>query len=344
VLNNSPAPHPGVKMSHHGNQSKPKDAIELIKSAQAGATLIVENIDRYDEKLGGFLCELSEEIKENTRLNLYLSYPGEQGYDLHYDTQDFFILQIAGFKKWWIFPTTVESPLFEQKTHGIEPPPESSLYLNCTLGPGDVLYVPRGHWHYALAEKEPSMHLTLAVFVKTGIDFFSWITDELREIEPFRRNFPMRYKGEAVDIATETITKKHIIDLASRLATLLAKPDIYDRFCQFRVACDKNRRPFHFPNHLNTWTGATGAINIFRRPHQVSEVFPDPISGKIQIACGGRILKFDAVTEKALRFIFSSEQFSTNELAKAFPDFTWPQLASILSPLIREGFLVPEIQ
>jgi hypothetical protein len=68
------------------------------------------------------------------------------------------------------------------------------------------------------------------------------------------------------------------------------------------------------------------------------------MSGKIQVACGGRILKFDAVTEKALRFVFSSEQFSASELAKAFPDFTWPQIASILSPLIREGFLVPEIQ
>lgn len=88
-------PHPSLKVARDGKPVKVKDAFDFIRHAQNGATLILEDVDRLDPKLSRFMDEFADEIHEVSRLNMYLSYPNEKGYLLHYDTQDFFILQIA---------------------------------------------------------------------------------------------------------------------------------------------------------------------------------------------------------------------------------------------------------
>ncbi len=340
VLNSSPQPHPTVKMSHDGKQFKPKDAIELIQAARKGATLILEDIDRYDLVLGDFLNQLSEEMKEQTRFNLYLSHPDNQGYNIHYDTHDFLILQIEGYKEWWIFPETIPSVLFKQKTHGTKPPPKESLYLNCTLGPGDVLYVPRGHWHYALARKESSVHLTLAMFVKTGIDFMQWLADELTDYKEFRSAFPLRLennRSSAQDSATE-----HLSTLKAKLVEILDCPNLYDRFAQHQIAVSRNRQPFNFPYHTAASVEDCKNATCFRRKHQAANISVGGIPKKVSVVCGGRLLTFDGKAEPILRFIFNARKFTKQELLATSNGAHWDAVSSILLPLFREGFITCE--
>jgi len=188
------AGHP-VKLSGGGRSVTTKDQDEIRSELGRGATLILEDADRFSAPLGRFIDKISGEICAPCRFNLYRSAPGRQGYRTHYDTHDFFILQLQGSKRWRVFPHTVEWPLFYQKAHGTSPPPEDSIYLECTLSPGDVLYVPKGHWHDAAAvdlneSSEMSTHLTLAMFLRTGIDFLTWLVDELREDVRARETFP----------------------------------------------------------------------------------------------------------------------------------------------------------
>ncbi len=51
-----------------------------------------------DTKAKAFADALSDELSSRVMINLYLSSPGVAGFPRHYDTHDFFILQIAGYK------------------------------------------------------------------------------------------------------------------------------------------------------------------------------------------------------------------------------------------------------
>jgi ribosomal protein L16 Arg81 hydroxylase len=170
ILNESPIAHPTVRLNKDGRTlgfSSPEGFIGQIRN---GATLVLENAERYDSTLAVFLDRLSAELCFGTRANVYFSQPRQQGYQNHYDTHDFFILQVEGEKEWFIFSATVQEPLFDQKRHGMSPPADSELVMRCTLTKGDVLYVPKGMWwrRYACATEQPSVHLTIALFQRNG--------------------------------------------------------------------------------------------------------------------------------------------------------------------------------
>src|SRR5688500_9536916 len=112
IINSSPVPHPTIKMGIDGKRVLTKDASEIIEWCREGASLVIEEVHKYDKRVGKLAAELSREMSEPTRVNLYLSQPSRQGYNRHYDTHDVFILQIAGFKEWRVFDATVEFPLF----------------------------------------------------------------------------------------------------------------------------------------------------------------------------------------------------------------------------------------
>ena len=333
VLNSAPHPHPGLKMTHAGTQFVPHDPTALIRAVQDGATLILEDLDRYDLRLGDFLSRLTEELQEDTRFNLYVSYPEHQGYKNHYDTHDFFILQLEGFKEWQVFPSTISSPLFFQKTHDRTPPPETSRYLHCTLSPGDLLYVPKGHWHYAIARRATSVHLTLALFTKTGISFAKWLADELTDYELFRRSLPLQLDPRSNIVIQE---------LRREIITVLEEPDLYDRFLQYRTATSRNRQPFQFPQHTTEeaceWDG-TGQVS---RRAQLSAIVAGQTPESVRLVCAGRTIQFDRRLEPLLRHIFAAPSVTRAELEAAVPALTWAEIQAALHPLLREGFVALE--
>lgn len=329
VLNSSPYPHPKMKMSYHGRQFQPKTADDLIQSTRKGATLIVENIDRYDRALGHFLSSFSEFLDEEARLNMYLSYPSTGGYGIHYDTHDFFILQVEGHKRWFIYPETTQSVLFNQKYHDREPPPESTKYMECVLGPGDVLYVPRGHWHYALAEGDPSVHLTLAMFFRTGIDLLKWAVDELTENESFRKTLPTTF---------ESGFEEHLEQLKAGIVEFFDREDFLDRFLEYKRAVHRDRAPFAFPDHTEISRVMLENAQAFSRRPQAANILTDEVSGKVRVACSGRLTTFPKEAETLLRFIYSRFFFTKQELFSADPLLSTETVLSVLHQLVGEGY------
>lgn len=167
---------------------------ELIESIKNGATLRVNRVDERIPEVADFASKIRYELGCKTHINVYCSSPGKQGFDCHYDPYEIFILQIDGKKEWHVFQETIiKYPL----KYSIALPPNSSPYLSCTLNPGDVLYIPRGHLHYAVAVDRPSLHLTMGIRCPTGIDFLEWLVDKLRQKEEFRKSLPIPTRENA---------------------------------------------------------------------------------------------------------------------------------------------------
>ncbi|MDP1740935.1 cupin domain-containing protein [Polaromonas sp.] len=162
------------------------DADDVAKHLGRGATLIVNKIHQSSAKIHRVVDAVAAYYRSTAVANLYLSQKGVGGFGVHYDAHDVFILQVQGSKRWKIHPPTTPHPLFDMKRHDRDGP-ALAPYFDLLLRPGEVLYIPRGHWHCASAETGTSMHLTVGVNAPTGIDFLKWLADELVDDESWRR-------------------------------------------------------------------------------------------------------------------------------------------------------------
>lgn len=108
--------------------------------------------------------------------NVYLTPPGTQGFPLHYDDIDAFILQLEGKKKWRVYAPLNRDALLPRNppTTHFEPGSHGDPVLEIEIKPGDVLYIPRGVPHQAEAcADEHSLHVTISTNqFNTWADFF----------------------------------------------------------------------------------------------------------------------------------------------------------------------------
>jgi len=338
ILNESPFPHPAVKLTKRGRTLQSSTPEGLVGHVRDGATLVIENAERYDAMLAVFLDRLSAELCFATRANVYFSQPRQQGYQNHYDTHDFFILQVEGEKEWFIFPATVQDPLFVQKHHGMTPPPASQLVMRCTLTKGDVLYVPKGMWHYACATEQPSVHLTIALFQRTGIDFLTWLVNELRDDERFRRAFPFVTRTELpLEPGASHPFGGHIELLAKALSAALEDKALAQRYTQFLFAALPQPVPFGFPARVyepELSPAATLAVT--------HRAFLKQVDGTTVSYTGyGRVLRFDASLERVVDHIFGSECVSAAALSSTNPAVAGETVLALLKLLATHGFVVP---
>ena len=137
----------------------------------AGATIVLNSLQRYWPPVSRFCRELETSLSHAVQANAYVTPPREQGLKVHYDTHDVFVLQLAGTKHWKLFGEGMALPLASQpgsSTLTFDAPADAEM----TLQPGDCLYVPRGHLHAAQSDDDVSVHLTVGILTFTWVDAF----------------------------------------------------------------------------------------------------------------------------------------------------------------------------
>ena len=134
----------------------------------AGYTIIVNGAELRWPPIGELCRNLESELGHRVSANLYFTPSGAQGFLPHFDDHEVLILQIEGSKQWSLFQPPTELPL-----------PETALQVDTgrlgrarklTVRAGDLLYVPRGVVHHAVAARKPSIHLTIGIHVTRWID------------------------------------------------------------------------------------------------------------------------------------------------------------------------------
>jgi hypothetical protein len=142
-----------------------------------------------------------------------------QGFDLHWDDHDVFVIQVSGRKKWRIQPPTRKWPLWFDTSEASKPKQNADTeILDIELKEGDFLYVPHGWWHEASASETHSLHLTIGVKRLNGVDFLEWITDFIRDDDVVRAPMP--------EIGRDVWTRS----IKDRFLEALDSPQIANRF------------------------------------------------------------------------------------------------------------------
>ena len=151
-----------------GNFLRP-DSEKVQNWVSKGASIILNDINNVNSGIINISNQLQNLTNGRCQGNLYFSMQSHQAFGPHFDTHDVFAIHFEGEKVWNIYENTennpINHPLFKYS-------PEERIKKagrmidQITLKPGDLLYIPRGQYHDALASKNGSIHIAF------GLDYF----------------------------------------------------------------------------------------------------------------------------------------------------------------------------
>jgi len=167
-------------------------ATDLIRSDRVfahyreGATILIQLAHWSLPSLQPLAAQLEKFFSFNVEMNVYLTPPGSQGFTAHFDTHSVVVLQLAGTKTWELHGDRPVQPLLEDRFDG-NTEQAGEVTKTVELTPGSLLYVPRGRFHSARANAEPSLHVTIGLFPPTWLDLFHQRLAQMKENPRFRR-------------------------------------------------------------------------------------------------------------------------------------------------------------
>ena len=174
---------------------------EAVRALMAdGATYVMETVQRVCPTIGRLSRTFEQTFHCPSPANLYVTPPGAQGFQPHFDVQNVFVLQLHGTKHWRVYGPHVTRPLPSQAIDGAVTPGE--LLHDVTLEPGDLLYLPRGFVHVANTTDTLSAHISVSLLPNTWADVFKSLTDTLSQDVRFRATVSLQPEGPAE--ATDT--------------------------------------------------------------------------------------------------------------------------------------------
>jgi hypothetical protein len=183
----SAVPHGDYTASEEGHLDLPR----LFALYDAGATLVLSQMNEVHPPLGRFCRGLERVFLHAVQCNVYLTPPGAQGFRAHYDTHDVLILQVQGEKLWRYWPTP-PVPFANNRTPWESQPLPPEEPRTQMMRPGDVLYVPRGILHDAASQgTQSSLHLTIGLLGQSWGDALHAALNVMERDDPtLRQLFP----------------------------------------------------------------------------------------------------------------------------------------------------------
>ena len=136
----------------------------------AGATLVLQALHLHHHPAALYCRGLEVALGWPVQANAYCTPAGSQGFAVHHDTHDVFVLQVSGHKHWRIYAPVVELPGKDQRWKPELADAVGAPRHDITLRAGDTLYIPRGWPHEAAAADAGSLHVTVGLHPPTRLD------------------------------------------------------------------------------------------------------------------------------------------------------------------------------
>jgi hypothetical protein len=300
----------------------------LTKHLREGATLVLDAVDELYRPIEELAEGLEFIFHEHVQVNMYAGWQTSRGFDLHWDDHDVFILQVTGRKLWRIYGETRKHPITGDK--GPKPEKVDEPLWEAMLEDGDLLYIPRGWWHVALPQQEPTLHLTVGIHNRTGVDLVGWLADELRESAAFRQDLPR--------FASEEERRAHLDGLRAQIVKAL-NGDALNRFLQEYDEAASPRA------HLSLPWSATTEILPASDGARVRILAPRPLDirvkdGAVEFACLKKRWRFAADAALVLRPLMERRTCSVEELIDAAREtLDRERVRRFLAELISHGLV-----
>ena len=162
----------------------------LRQLARQGASLIVNDLHRYDPKFSALADDAEHIFQDRVAIAAIASFSKLPALPPHYDPQDLIVVQVEGTKKWRFFGEPADCAVAGHPRVNV---PED-ISATVTMRAGDILFVPAGLHHQCEAEGV-SLHLGILIKHEILLDF---LNDLFREHPSLNRPLRPFLGGESV--------------------------------------------------------------------------------------------------------------------------------------------------
>lgn len=198
--------------------------VEVFMSA--GASVVANEVTHLHPPVTAVAAALGSAYGAQIGANVYCSFEGVRAFGSHYDNHHVFVVQTEGEKVWNLYQNRAENP-----TENPADTPETRLFFEqsrgpilqeVTMRPGDVLYLPRGWYHDALAKDGPSLHITFSVAPLYGRILFQLLDHAAMQNPGFRAYLPPAHRDGGVAL------RRQVAEMSDYLSRLMASPAFLD--------------------------------------------------------------------------------------------------------------------
>lgn len=289
-----------------GEQGLRPDRGKVTALLQKGATFVLDFLEGIDPQVSEVSRALERLTGANTSCNAYCSWKSVRGYASHFDCMDVFALQIEGEKTWNLYEGRFPEATFVPGSRPSDFTTEQhdkmkgKLVQQVTTRPGDLLYLPRGLYHDALATDTASLHLSFGSTPAVGVAVLEMIAREMQGQEYFRKRLP-HFEDRAALGA-------YLQGIGQTVNKVLADPAFHDFVANFQ----KDRifdkvADYRFPDRE-----ADGYFFVSRYAPEVAE------SGTgLSVTHRGTTFQLDAGDREMLAWIVEREDFWLSQLSEA---------------------------
>jgi hypothetical protein len=292
--------------SRDGQEILQPDAGKVMALLRQGASLVTNDIDSLTPVLSGVANAMENRLAGKVQSNLYCSWKQHQAFGSHFDTHDVFAIHVAGEKLWNIYETRMDDPIAHPKfkTYGQDwhDRNRGAIAQQVLMKPGDLLYLPRGQYHDAMATSDGTIHIAFGVTHVIGLDVLDMVQATLVEDVEFRRNMPLPEEGEEAVAAW-------LEKLGDRVAELLRSPEATSGMVDFQ-------REFRYPRGGITLPVQPPGRRYRLKANGLSVVQKD---GQWLLAGGKGAVPIPPGQEEVVSWVLARQVFDEELLAEAFP-------------------------
>jgi ribosomal protein L16 Arg81 hydroxylase len=291
-----------------------------------GASLVGNSVEEIAPEVHAVTALLGDRFAGRAGANVYCSFGGVQAFASHCDLHEVFALQCEGEKVWNIYENRALSPVVQLEGNDAQAMIDSvkgRVLLQARMQPGDLLYIPRGYYHDALAEGGASLHLSFGVAPLTGRALFSLLDQQAIEDEAFRHYLPDARLDNGRPLA------ERLDMLAARLAAIVRGSTFRDRIADRQQALAERDFAFTLP--------ARKTLEFFAwrdRPDvRTTSAGAVLARGPVEVALGA--------VEPAAQWMVERPAFPLQQLFAAFPHVDEEDVRAVVGKAEQQGWLFP---
>jgi len=306
-----------------GGQVLRPDPAKVKDYLRKGATLIANDIDHLSAGLTAFSRTMEQALGGKVQGNLYCSSQRRQGFAAHFDKHDVYAVHVEGTKTWYVYEGLAENPInhpmFKSYGQDHHDKAKGKLLLEVKMEPGDLLYLPRGQYHDALADEGGAVHIAFGVTHPIGMDVMSILFERALADPIFRGNLPRSDKG-GLDERLER--------LADKIGDILKDSETIAAVARFQKSFSYPRYGYDLPGLLEA------KVEPSYRVHAADIKLVEQGGRYGLVKAGSRqAVEVPGDISDMVDWVLKRQQFSRGDLAKAFPNQPAKALDKLLTDL-----------
>ena len=299
-----------------------------------GASVVLNDIDALAPGVRQFANELQDATDGRSQANVYFSMSQHQAFGPHCDVHEVFAVHCNGEKVWNIYENREDTPINHPSFQFGDAEREDragEVAEKVLMQPGDLLYIPRGLHHDALASENGALHIAFGVTLPKPLDLLGIIWEAAVLDPELRADLPHKADGEALGRLLKKMGKKVEQILAGKAARQAAVTAVeawpyafksYDLVNQVKIPCAP--APQSSPHSATQKAAQGGNYRVSKTVRVVQQ------NGRALLTDGKQHVEVPQDIASQVSFIMSRETVSAGLLKQQFPEMTEAAVAELI--------------